>query len=185
MNYFHINLNRLEDPSALRKKESRELAAFLVPAVLLLVLVVSAAYLDAVLLKKLNHFQHSARDLRSQIESLEKNQNFISEKDVRALSRLESKRVFWTGKLECLAALAGQDVALTELRFSHGKLYIRGIARAQKTENNFTTISSFVERVKAEPAFSRDFKKIEFLSSTRLDFMGQDILNFEFACYQN
>jgi Tfp pilus assembly protein PilN len=183
MIYFRINLNKLEDPAVKRRQEIREAARFAALNLFLLALLVFTLVWSGRLSGKVGEFERKKADLREQIRKLEESRDYISEQDVRSLSSLDSQRVFWAGKLERLAALSGDNIAITNLRLQNANLYLEGVAKVKKTENNFNIVSDFIENIKAEPVFTRDFKKIEFRSSSRLDFMDQPILHFEILCY--
>jgi outer membrane murein-binding lipoprotein Lpp len=179
MNYFRINLNKLEDKELALRKKRAEMGLYLGLAFLILGLLLAALTINARLSAKENEFKHTVMDLNAQIQALQKDENFVSEKEVFALDRLNSARVFWTRKVEALAALTGNKIALTEIKYERSILSMKGVARVSRTNNNFDLVSDFIERIKAEPAFSRDFRKIDFRSSSRVDFMDQDLLNFE------
>lgn len=183
MNYFRINLNKLEDPARKRREELRLLARFGALNLCLLVLLVTALVWTIQMSGKLTEFEKLKADLKVQIRKLEANKNYISEQDVRSLKKLDNQRIFWTQKLEALAALSGSNIVLTSLRLQGGNLYLEGVARVKKNENNFNVVSGFIERIKELEYFTRDFKRIEFKSSTRIDFMDQPVLTFEITCY--
>jgi Tfp pilus assembly protein PilN len=183
MMYFRINLNKLEDPSVKQRKELIEISRFALLSLGLLMLLVFALYWNIRLGTKVTAFERQRDDLKAQIKQLEDSRNFISEQDVRSLSGLDHQRVFWAKKLETLAAMTGDNIALTSLKLQNENLYLEGIAKVKKSENNFNMVSDFIERIKQEPAFNRDFQKIEFGSSSRMEFMDQTIIHFEILCY--
>lgn len=179
MNYFRINLNKLEDKELALQLQKKELYRYAALTALIVLLFAIALVINGKLASKVNSFDRAITDLNRQIDSLQQKENFVSEEEVYALDRLNSSRVFWTKKLETLAAITGNAIALTEIKYERSTLLIRGVARVSRSNNNFEVISSFIDRLKAEPAFSRDFKTIDFRSSERIDFMEQDLLNFE------
>jgi Tfp pilus assembly protein PilN len=177
--YFKINLNKLEDTSLALKKKRAELSLFISLAFLVLLLFSAALYINIRLSRKENAFEKTIHDLKAQIKQLQESEHFISEAEVYSLNRLNSQRVFWTKKLESLANMVGDKISLTEIKYNRGVLYIRGIAKVKRTQNNFNLVSDFLERIKADKNFTRDFRKIDFRSSSRVNFMEQDLLNFE------
>jgi len=182
VNYFQINLNKLQDPEILRKQEKQDFSLFLMLGVFLITLAAAAVVQHLRLHSKKAQLLQTVLTLKHKIQELESSEKYVSEKDVRALEKLDGQRVFWANKLESLASIVGNRIALTTIRYSRGKLYIRGIARAEKTKNNFNLISDFIDRMKEQPYFTKDFKKIEFRSSQRIHFMNQDLLHFELLC---
>jgi Tfp pilus assembly protein PilN len=179
MTYFRINLNRLEDTAAAQRKARAGLALFIGLAFAAACLFAGALYLNARLGAKVRAFERTARELDAKIQKLRQSGQYISEEEVYSLDRLNSRRVFWTRKLETLAGLVGERIALTEIKYERGVLYVRGIARLDRGQNNFGLVSDFLERIKAEAAFARDFREINFRSSNRVEYMDQDLLNFD------
>jgi len=179
MNYFRINLNKLEDKELLLRKQRAELGLYLGLTSLIVALLLAVLTIHARLSSKADEFKKYIADLNAQIQALQKDENFVSEEEVYALDRLDGARVFWTKKLESFANLTEDKIALTEIKYERGSLSVKGVARVSRTTNNFDLVSGFIERIKAEPAFTRDFRKIDFRSSSRVDFMEQDLLNFE------
>jgi Tfp pilus assembly protein PilN len=179
MTYFRINLNRLEDTAAAQRKARAGLVLFIGLALAAACLLFSALYINARLGAKVRAFERTARDLDAQIQSLRQSGRYISEEEVYSLDRLNGQRIFWTRKLESLAALVGDRIALTEIKYERSVLYVRGIARLDRGKNNFGLVSDFIERIKAEAAFARDFHEIDFRSSNRVEYMDQNLLNFD------
>jgi hypothetical protein len=179
MNYFRINLNKLEDKDLVVRRMRAELGLYLGLTSLIVAFLLAAMAIHGRLSGKAAEFKRIIADLNGQINALRQDENFVSEQEVYALDRLDGARVFWTRKLESLANLTGDKIALTEIKYERGALSVRGVARVNKTVNNFDLVSDFIERIKAEPGFTKDFRKIDFRSSNRVDFMEQDLLNFE------
>jgi Tfp pilus assembly protein PilN len=179
MNYFRINLNKLEDKDLALRRQRAEMGLFMGLTSLILGLVLVALVINTRLSAKVNESKRIIGSLNAQIQALRNDENFVSEQEVFALDQLDGARIFWTKKLEYLANLTGDKIALTEIKYERGTLSIRGVAKVSRAVNNFDLVSDFIERLKAEPAFTKDFRKIDFRSSNRADFMDQDLLNFE------
>jgi hypothetical protein len=116
------------------------------------------------------------------LEAVRRDSQYVSEEDVRALFDLERRRMLWTRKLVALPELLGEKIVLVDVNYSRGKLTVEGIAEAQTGGNRFELVSGFIDRLKAAPEFSRDFRKVEFVSSRRLEFQGQNLLAFSVLC---
>jgi Tfp pilus assembly protein PilN len=173
----------LEDPSAARRLKAREVLVFAAFALVYCLFVVLGGHVYGKLNKKENAFRKAARQLETEINRLEQSENYISESEVRELYRLNNQRVLWTGKLETLAAEVGAHVAVTGLRYVHGKLYIEAIARMRNGRNQFNIISDFMSRLKTDGRFVKDFPQVEFLSSKRQEYEGQTYIKFELLCH--
>lgn len=182
MSFFRIDLNRLEDPSLALRKERRESYLFMILAALFAGLVVWAASSASSQGGKVRELRGLRDDLQSQLEAVRRDSQYVSEEDVRALFELERRRVLWTRKLTALPELLGEKIVLVDVRYARGKLTVEGIAEAQATGNRFELVSGFIDRLKAAPDFSRDFGKVEFQSSRRLEFQGQNLLAFSVLC---
>ncbi len=182
MNYFRINLNQLEDKSAVQKRKRREAAAFVLPAATFFMLAASMLFLTMKTYAKKQHFAGTAEQLNAQIRELEQGEQFVGEGDVSDLYDATQERIFWTEKLEILADVVDTTVALTELTYANGKFYIRGIAPASKETSRFGAIAGFIDRLKKRDGFSGDFSRIDFSSSDRVEYMGKQIMNFEVIC---
>ncbi|HKP96841.1 MAG TPA: PilN domain-containing protein [Fibrobacteria bacterium] len=187
MSFFRINLNRLADPTAALRKERRESYAFLALAGLFAALTVTAGRYNGAMESKIRELRGLRSDLNSQIEALERDSDFVSEEDVRALHDLDRERIFWTRKLVSLAGLTGDKIVFTGIRYDQGKLSLEGVAQAGTVGrgeggNKFELVSAFIDRLQASADFARDFRKVEFLSSKRVDFQDQTLLSFEVIC---
>jgi Tfp pilus assembly protein PilN len=182
MSFFRIDLNRLEDPSLALRKERRENYALMAMAVLCAALAVWAGKSVGRLGGKLEDLRSLRSDLTARLEALERDSQYVSEEDVRSLFDLERRRVLWSRKLGALPELVGEKIVLTSVQYQRGELTVEGIAEVPPAGNRFELVSAFIDRLKGSPEFSRDFRKVEFRSSRRLDFQAQNILVFEVAC---
>lgn len=182
MSFFHVDLNRLEDPKVALRKEARENNVFIVLAILFAALVFVVGRSAGDLGRKQRELTAMRADLKAQVEALERDSNFVSEEDVKSLSELERKRVLWTRKLAAFSELTGDKIVLTKVHYQRQKLILEGLAETAPGGNRFELVSAFIDRLKAAPDIGRDFLKVEFVSSKRLDFQGQELLSFEVAC---
>ncbi len=185
MNYFRINLNRLEDRSKLIKTYRAQALSILL--ILALFLAITGSYVSTYMkiTAKNRVFSERVNELTEQIEELERVDNFISEDVIQDLYDLTSTRIFWTEKFELLADLSDKKIKLTSIQFVKGKLYLRGLTKVKKDSNGFSVISAFINSLKASPVFSEDFSEIRFSSSERETFITRDIIKFEVLCLRN
>jgi Tfp pilus assembly protein PilN len=182
MSFFRIDLNKLEDPGLALRKERREGYVFVALAALFAALLAWASRSTADLGGKLRELRGLRADLQAQLEALQRDSQYVSEDDVRSLFELERRRVLWTRKLNALPELVGDKIVLTDVRYERGLLTVQGLAEAPAAGNRFELVSAFIDRLKASPDFGRDFGKVEFQSSHRLDFQGQNLLSFAVLC---
>jgi hypothetical protein len=187
MSFFRINLNRLEDPTVALRKERRESYAFPVLAALFALAAVVAGRQAGALDGKLKELRTLKTDLITRIEALERDSDYVSEEDVRALHDIDRGRIFWTRKLVSLAELTGDKIVFTRIGYAGGRLELTGVAQAGSAAaaaggNRFELVSAFIDRLQASQEFARDFRKVEFVNSKRVDFQDQALLSFEVVC---
>jgi hypothetical protein len=186
MSFFRINLNRLEDPTIALRKERRESYAFPVLAALFALAAVVAGRQAGALDGKLKELRDLKANLISRIEALERDSDYVSEEDVRALHDIDRGRIFWTRKLVSLAELTGDKIVFTRIGYANGRLELTGMAQAGTAAaaggNRFEVVSAFIDRLQASREFTRDFRKVEFVNSKRVDFQDQALLSFEVVC---
>jgi hypothetical protein len=182
MSFFRIDLNKLEDPSLALRKERRETYVLLAVAALFAALVAGAGQSVGRLGGKVEGLRALRGDLEARLEALQRDSQYVSEEDVRALHDLERRRVLWTRKLGALPELVGEKIVLTKVLYQRGELIVEGVAEAPPGGNRFELVSAFIDRLHGSSEFSRDFRKVEFRSSRRLDFQAQNLLVFEVIC---
>lgn len=182
MSFFRIDLNKLEDPSVALRKERRESYLFIALALLFAALVAWASRSAGKLGHKVRELRGLKAGLQSQLDAMRRDSQYVSEEDVRSLFELERRRVLWTRKLNAMPFLAGEKIVLTNLNYQRGRLTVEALAEAPAGGNRFELISSFIDSLKAAPEFGRDFGKVEFQSSKRVDFQGQGLLAFTVLC---
>ena len=183
MMYFRIDLNRLEDTRKARQRERREGVFFCVLAAFMLLLAVWMFHSDRKMAAKINRFQATKTDLQNKINAFQSNEGYISEDDVRDLYELTRERIFWSEKLQSISERIGKNLVLTEIQYDEKKLVLRGLAQTGKG-SRFELISDFIDSLKAEPSFTRDFPRIEF-GSTGRERSPSDLMNFEVICSRN
>jgi Tfp pilus assembly protein PilN len=184
MTYFRINLNQLEDTSAVLRRKRLRTAGFVALAALFVAVAVPSVLVNLRLHEKKSEFSATVDDLESQISALEDKESYIGEEDVLDLYALTQERIFWTEKLEALAVVVDTTIALTGIAYSSDKLTLTGITRLADTGSRFTAISAFIDILKSQPTFANDFTRIEFQSSDRMTFMNRDIMQFEVVCFR-
>ncbi len=182
---FKINLNKLEDKSAVQRTMARQGYALLLLCALFIALSVLSVGRFRTLVAKRQGFTTTALELKQQIKSLQQGEEYIGEEQVLDLYDLTNERIFWSEKLEALADIVDTSIAITAMQFQREKLYIKGITAVKSDENRFRTISSFIDSLKAAPVFAGDFGTIEFSSSDRMEYMNKNIVSFEIICLRN
>lgn len=107
-------------------------------------------------------------NLESNIRKLQKDISInLSKKDIESLFKFESKRQYWTPKLESLAALTPLNMVLTEIEFVKNKLRITAMTKLEEGVKEFDVIEEFINLIREDENFKKNFNNIKFVSSSR------------------
>ena len=88
------------------------------------------------------------KSLNNQIELLKKEgQINIAKKDIEELFLFESKRSYWTPKIQALADLTPIKMAITELEYAKRTLEITAITRLEEGVKEFDVIEDFINLI--------------------------------------
>jgi len=119
-------------------------------------------------------------NLNQKINKLKKEGEInLSKKDIESLFNFESKRRYWTPKIQALADLTPIGMAITELEFSKQKLLITAITRIEEGVKEFDVIEDFIHLIENEPNFKDDFQYIKFINSSKEKSKGQETFTFK------
>jgi len=122
-------------------------------------------------------------EINTEINQLKKEgQINLSKKDIESLYKLENERIFWTNKLQTLADITPINMAITALEFNKKKLSIAAVTRLGDDSKEFDVIESFIELLKENEHFSKDFTSIKFSNSERINSRGAEIFTFKVDC---
>ncbi len=117
--------------------------------------------------------------IRAEIASLKQQGKNLSKKDILALRDMEKGRTLWASKLKALGQIIPHDMAITKMKFNENSLFISGISRIYRDEREFDIIEEFIDRLRSDQVFARDFADIKFSQFARLTVMNQDVITFE------
>ena len=107
-------------------------------------------------------------DLEANIRKLQKDISInLSKEDIESLFKFESKRQYWTPKLESLAALTPLNMVLTEIEFVKNKLRITAMTKLEEGVKEFDVIEEFMNLFQEDENFKTNFNNIKFVSSSR------------------
>ena len=122
-------------------------------------------------------------EIKTEINELKKEgQINLAKKNIESLYKLEDERVFWVNKLQTLADITPINMAITELEFSKKKFSISAVTRLGDDSKEFDVIEYFIELLKENEYFSKDFTSIKFSSSERINSRGNEIFTFKVDC---
>ena len=118
--------------------------------------------------------------LNQKINSLKKEgQVDLSKKDIEGLFKFESKRNYWTPKLQALADLTPKEMVIEELEFDKGKLNITAITRIEEGVKEFDVVEKFMNTIKEDANFKDSFQNIKFINSFRQTIQNQQTFTFK------
>ena len=121
--------------------------------------------------------------INTEIDQLkEEGQINLSKKDIESLYKLENERIFWTNKLQTLADITLINMAITALEFNKKKFSISAVTRLGDDSKEFDVIETFIESLKENEHFSKDFTSIKFSNSERINSRGTEIFTFKVDC---
>ena len=181
---FTINLNKGEGEAAIRTRRRERHAMFLLAGVTLIFLVLSG--FTWAQHRQLGSIVDSKRgmiaDIRHQLDSLRREGTNVSKEDVMALAKLEKDRFLWARRLESLAQMLPEGMALTGLKFDQNKLIIKAISQIKSDEKEFDRVSRLMDILKTTPEFGNRFQEIRFTQSNRRSIEDQEVLDIEVTC---
>ena len=107
-------------------------------------------------------------NLETNIRKLQKDISInLSKKDIESLFKFESKRQYWTPKLQAIASLTPLNMVLTEIEFVKNKLRITAMTKLEEGVKEFDVIEEFMNLFREDENFLTNFNNIKFVSSSR------------------
>ncbi len=180
-NYIIINLNKAESAETrqARIKERFRWSVFIVLVGALIgvnamVWFISIGYNDIIYKK-----ETEISRLKDEIDKLQSQGKNLSKEDILSFADLEQERFLWAQNLEKMGALTPNDIAITGLRFKRQKLVIKGIALTFEDRKDFEIIDEYVQTLRNNNEFSKNFSKIKYVGHSKVSVRGQEIVRFE------
>jgi Tfp pilus assembly protein PilN len=181
---FTINLNKGEARAELAVRRQRRTQRIVMAVFVLVFLAIGALNLnshmelDSIIQEK----QEKIDEIDRQLLELQRSGQNVSKQDVIALAKLEQKRFLWTKRLEALAGILPEDMAITGLEFHNDEFTIRAISQIKKQQREFDQVVAFMDMLKGTQFFYSDFDGIRFEKSSRIGVEDQDILSMAIIC---
>jgi Tfp pilus assembly protein PilN len=181
---FTINLNKGEGEAVVRMRK-QERRGYLVLSLFALVFLVLGG-LTWAQNEAMNDVIRSRKTkldrIRFELDSLKREATKVSKDDVMALARLENERFLWAKRLEKLAEVLPNGMAITGLDYANRVFKIHALAQVDSTRKDFEIISKFIELLKGTPEFRQGMYEIRFFESVAKRVEDQDILIFTVDC---
>ena len=180
-NYIIINLNKAESAETrqARLKERFRWGTFFILVAMLvgvngMVWSISLGY-DDIIRKKETEISR----LKDEIDKLQSEGKNLSKEDILSFADLEQERFLWAQNLEKMGSLTPNDIAITGLRYKRQKLVIKGIALTFEDRKDFEIIDEYVQTLRNNNEFSKNFRKIKYVGHSKVNVRGQEIVRFE------
>ena len=125
--------------------------------------------------------ENEIADVKQRIRNLQAQGKNLSKQDILSFAELEGNRTLWARNFELLGKMTPGDMALTGLKFNkrNKKLYIEGISVVYKEEEEYEIVYNYINRMKRNREFSKNFPKVKFRQGSLKKIRGQDIVHFE------
>ena len=179
--YIVINLNKAESAET-RIERIKERGRWILFSILFLTLIganarvwmISIGY-DGIIEKKREEIKQRKEEL-NKLQSKGKN---LSKYDILSFADLEQDRFLWAKNLEKMGDVTPDDIAITGLRYKREKLLIYGIALTFEDRKDFEIIDEYVQTLRTNKDFSKNFSRIKYVGHNKVNIRGQDIIRFE------
>jgi len=130
-------------------------------------------------LRLLNDQWRRLEPQRKALETFNKEYDVLSA-DTNKIQRLTAQRALWSEKLNKLSLKLPSGVWFTELSISGQNFVLKGSA-VSLNKQEMALINNFLDKLKADPGFFKDFKSLELTSVKRRTLGGYDIVDFIFS----
>ena len=182
-NFIIINLNQTDSKEAktVRWKERGRWTVFTVILLSLIFANTSLFLIGSGYSRLIAQKENEIADVKQRIRDLQAQGKNLSKKDILSFAKLEKNRTLWARNFELLGKMTPGDMALTGLKFNkrNKKLYIEGISVVYKEEEEYEIVYNYINRMKRNREFSKNFPKVKFRQGSLKKIRGQDIVHFE------
>ena len=182
-NFIIINLNQTDSKEAktVRWKERGRWTVFTVILLSLILANTSLFLIGSGYSRLIAQKENEIADVKQRIRDLQAQGKNLSKKDILSFAKLEKNRTLWARNFELLGKMTPGDMALTSLKFNkrNKKLYIEGISVVYKEEEEYEIVYNYINLMKRNREFSKNFPKVKFRQGSLKKIRGQDIVHFE------
>jgi hypothetical protein len=171
--YYQINLNKGEDKAA-RIAQQLELQRWFLVAFFALI-AAGVSYLtfsyNGDLDQMIQTKESKIAEVKLELQKLENTGTKLSKRDIMNLAQLENSRLLWAQKLASMGMEIPRDVALTNVSYEKGYLYVDGVHKVRKDQDPLAEVMHLVDQLKSNATFNDgDFESIFFG-------LGEDIIS--------
>jgi len=166
--YFGINLNKFGDERLKALKEKRTYFNTVIAFILIVIAISGFTYYNNLNLeKKIQTRKEQLADIKEQISSYD---NIVSstssenlEKDMEQFAQAYNRRIFWTKKLQALAEITSDSLAISQFSYKNGNWDLVGLIKAKKHEVPQDIINKYRTSLIEREEFN-DFRSVEFVN---------------------
>ena len=181
--FIIINLNQTDSKEAktARWKERGRWMVFTVIVLSLIFANTSLFLIGSGYNRLIAQKENEIADVKQRIRNLQTQGKNLSKQDILSFAELEGNRTLWARNFELLGKMTPGDMALTSLKFNkrNKKLYIEGISVVYKEEEEYEIVYNYINRMKRNREFSKNFPKVKFRHGSLKKIRGQDVVHFE------
>jgi len=181
--FIIINLNQTDSKEArtVRWKERGRWMVFTVIVLSLIFANTSLFLIGSGYNRLIAQKENEIADVKQRIRNLQAQGKNLSKQDILSFAELEGNRTLWARNFELLGKMTPGDMALTSLKFNkrNKKLYIEGISVVYKEEEEYEIVYNYINLMKRNREFSKNFPKVKFRQGSLKKIRGQDIVHFE------
>ena len=181
--FIIINLNQTDNKEArtVRWKERGRWTVFTVILLSLIFANTSLFLIGSGYNRLIAQKENEIADVKQRIRNLQAQGKNLSKQDILSFAELEGNRTLWARNFELLGKMTPGDMALTGLKFNkrNKKLYIEGISVVYKEEEEYEIVYNYINLMKRNREFSKNFPKVKFRQGSLKKIRGQDIVHFE------
>ena len=179
--YIVINLNKAESAET-RIERVKERGRWILFSIIFALLIganvrvgmISVGY-NSIIDKKKTEISR----LKQEINNLQSQGKNLSKYDILSFADLEQDRFLWAQNMEKMGKVTPDDIAITGLRYKREKLLIFGIALTFEDRKDFEIIDEYVQTLRNDKEFSKNFSRIKYVGHNKVNIRGQDIIRFE------
>ncbi len=166
--YFGINLNKFGEERLKALKEKKTYINTVLAFVLITLAISGFTYFNSLNLeRKVNTRKEQLADIKKQISTYD---NIVSssnsenlEKDMEKFASAYNRRIFWTKKLQALAEITSDSLAISKFTYKNGNWDLVGLIKARKHEIPQDIINRYRSSLIEREEFN-DFRTVEFVN---------------------
>jgi hypothetical protein len=180
-----------------KEEERRISVAVLIPLLFLLLLGISFAYMkaSAALDRRMQENRHQKVYLGGQLKQVEGDLKKAAE-ELRLISKLQIKRVEWSGKLMDLSKITPDDLWLTDLSIKtiekprkrgskeveeETYLIVKGVTVPVPGREPLHSIARLISKLNSLDSFGRDFEPATLVYTNRSREKDRELMEFEIS----